>query len=193
MDLLAAPLIAIVLVLAVVVIPLAAALISYNRFVAQRALIESSWSGVDVELTRRHELVPNLVATVRGYAAHEREVLDQVVAARERALPMEGAGPDARTGAENDMTRALAGLMVRAEAYPDLRSSENFLQLQKALAQTEDRIAAARRFFNNNVAAYNTRVATVPANLVAALGGFTRHEQFRLADPTLASNPRIDL
>jgi len=182
-----------VLVALVVLVPLTAYVVSYNRFVSQRVLVDSSWSGVDVELTRRHDLVPNLVATVQGHAAHEREVLEALTRAREAAVPLEGSGPARRSGAEEAVGAAIGTVMARAEAYPELRASANFAQLQAELALTEDRIAAARRFFNNNVAAHNTRVRTFPSNLVARLHGFTVHEQFQLRDPSVAAVPAVDL
>ncbi len=182
------------LVLAVVVLtPLVWYVASYNRFVSQRTLIESSWAGVDVELTRRHDLVPNLVATVQGYAAHERDVLETLTRAREAAVPLEGTGPQQRTAVEDAVGVAIGTVLARVEAYPELRASENFLQLQRELATTEDRIAASRRFFNNNVAAYNTRVRSVPSNLVAALSKFELHAQFQLRDASVSAVPSIDL
>lgn len=167
--------------------------VMYNRFVRQRALVDQSWSGIDVELTRRHELVPNLVETVRGYAAHERSVLAELTRAREQATAHRGDSPAARGAYEDGVGRALDGVLARAEAYPDLRASENFLALQHELALTEDRIAAARRFYNGNVGALNTRVRTVPSNLVAAVFGFTEREFFEVRDPSARAAPHTGL
>lgn len=170
-----------------------AVVVMYNRFVRQVALVEQSWSGIDVELTRRHELIPNLVEAVRGYAAHERELLDVLVRAREDATAHAGDRPAARGSYEDRVGSALGRVLARAEAYPDLRASEVFLALQDDLALTEDRIAAARRFYNGNVAALNTRVRTVPSNLVAAAFGFRERDFFELRDPAHRPAPSTGL
>jgi LemA protein len=170
-----------------------AVVVMYNRFVRQVALVEQSWSGIDVELTRRHELIPNLVEAVRGYAAHERELLDVLVRAREDAAAHAGDRPAARGSYEDRVGSALGRVLARAEAYPDLRASEVFLALQDDLALTEDRIAAARRFYNGNVAALNTRVRTVPSNLVAAAFGFRERDFFELRDPAHRAAPSTGL
>lgn len=166
-------------------------LVSYNRFVRQRVLVSESWGQTDVELTRRHELVPNLVRTVQGYAAHERQVLDELVRAREAATAHRGEGPGDRTMLEEALTAAVHHALVRVEAYPELRASAGFLQLQRELTNTEDRIAAARRFYNGNVRAYNTRCATVPSNLVAGLFGFAPAGFFELRDPLARQAPVV--
>lgn len=166
-------------------------LVSYNRFVRQRALVAESWGSTDVELTRRHDLIPNLVRTVQGYAAHERAVLDELVRTREQAARLRGATPAGRAAAEDALTLAERDVFVRAEAYPDLKASQNFVALQRELANTEDRIAAARRFFNGNVRAYNTRIATFPSNIVAGLFGFRSAEFFELRDPVARQAPQV--
>ena len=180
-------------IVVVVALPLLALVVMYNRFVRQRTLIESSWGTVDVELTRRHELIPNLVATVQGYAAHERELLESLTRAREAAAAQERQPAEVREQPEEQMGRALAAVMARAEAYPDLKASENFLQLQSELVDTEDRIAAARRFYNLNVGAYNTRVRTFPSNLVAGWFGFDLHAFFELSDQAARTAPRVQV
>jgi LemA protein len=156
---------------------------SYNRFVRQRTLVDESWGGIDVELTRRHDLIPNLVETVQGYAAHERDVLELLVRAREEAAAHRDDRPHNREGFEDTVTRALQSVLARVEAYPDLKASTNFLSLQRELTLTEDRIAAARRFYNGNVRAYNTRVGTFPSNLVAAVFRFRARDFFELRQP----------
>lgn len=140
--------------------------VSYNRFVSQRALIRSSWSNVETELRRRYDLVPNLVQTVKGYAAHEREVLQAVTEARARAAATTGS-PAEQARAEGPLVGALRQLFAVSEAYPALQASANFLELQEELGNTEDRIQASRRFYNANVQDYNRRVRSVPSNLVA--------------------------
>ncbi|MDP9823149.1 LemA family protein [Nocardioides massiliensis] len=182
---------AILVLVGAVVAALLALMVSYNRFVRQRVLIDEAWSGIDVELTRRHDLVPNLVRTVQAHAAHEREVLAGLVAAREAATEHRADAPAARQAYEDRVTAALAQVLVRTEAYPELRASTSFLALQDELAHTEDRIAASRRFYNGNVRAYNTRVRTFPSQLVANAFGFAVRDFFELRDPSLAGVPRV--
>lgn len=181
------------LIAAAVVLLLISLLVMYNRFVRQRVLCDESWGQTDVELTRRHELIPNLVNTVQGYAAHERTVLETLTAAREAARAHQGDAPQARQGYEEALGGAVHDVLVRAEAYPELKASANFLQLQDELTNTEDRIAAARRFYNGNVRAYNTRVSTFPSNLVAAAFHFSARQFFELRDPAARQAPRVDL
>lgn len=162
---------------------------SYNRFVSQTTLVAESWSQVDVELQRRHDLIPNLVSTVKGYAAHEAAVLERVTAARAAAEQHRGDGPAGRRPFEEELGSAVRGTLAVAEAYPDLKASASFLALQAELTNTEDRIAAGRRFYNGNVRALNTRVRTFPSNLVASMFGFTEKDFFELADPGAAVAP----
>lgn len=168
-------------------------LVSYNRFISQRNLIAESWKQVDVELQRRFDLIPNLVDTVKGYAAHERQVLQSVTEARGAALAQaqSGAGPAGRQQSENALGRALGGLFAVAENYPDLKASNNFVELQRELTNTEDRIAAGRRFYNGNVRAYNTRVQSVPSNIVAGMFSFTAAEYFEIDDPRARQPVRV--
>jgi LemA protein len=169
--------------LGAVVLLALAVVVSYNRFVRQRNLVQESWRQVDVELTRRHDLVPNLVETVKGYAAHERTVLTGVVEARAAAL----AAPTmaAKGEAESKLADSVHGLLAVAEAYPDLKAAGPFQQLQTQLADTEDRIAAARRFYNGNVRALNTRIEAFPSSLVASTFHFTKAEYFQTDDPAV--------
>jgi len=176
---------------AVGVLLLVSVVASYNRFVRQRTLVDESWGGIDVELSRRHDLIPNLVETVQGYAAHERGTLELLVRAREDAWAHRDERPGAREGFEDTVTRALQSVLARVEAYPDLRASTGFLSLQRELTLTEDRIAAARRFYNGNVRAYNTRVRTFPSNLVAAAFRFRSRDFFELEAPATASVPGV--
>jgi LemA protein len=171
------------------VLLLVSLMVMYNRFVRQRTLVDESWHGIDVELTRRHELIPNLVATVQGYAAHERDVLTALTQAREEARAHAELGPSQREGYEEAVGSALGRVLVRAEAYPDLKASEGFLQLQAELTNTEDRIAAARRFYNGNVRAYNTRIGTFPSNLVASSFDFERRDFFEITDNAVRQAP----
>jgi LemA protein len=177
--------------LAVVLLLLLAVVVSYNRFVSQRTLVDESWKQIDVELQRRHDLIPNLVATVKGYAAHEREVLETVTAAREAAEAHRTDGPKGREPFEERLGGAVRGVLARAEAYPDLKASSNFLQLQDELTNTEDRIAASRRFYNGNVRALNVRVSTFPSNMIAGFFEFGKREFFELTDPAAAAAPKV--
>jgi LemA protein len=161
----------------------AALLVSYNRFVEQRQLVRDSWANVDTELQRRADLVPNLVRTVQGHAAHERAVLEAVTDARARAVT-EHVGVDDRAADEAELARTLRSLFAVAEGYPELRAAGPFLELQRELALTEDRIQAARRFYNANVRDLNRRVESVPSNLVASAFGF-RAEAYFEVEPVL--------
>lgn len=168
-------------------------LVSYNRFVSQTVLVDESWSQVDVELQRRHDLIPNLVSTVKGYAGHEAGVLQRVTEARAAAETHRSDPPAARRPFEEELGGAVRGLFAVAEGYPDLKASGSFLQLQDELTNTEDRIAAGRRFYNGNVRALNTRVRTFPSNLVASMFGFELRDFFELRDPTAAQTPSVGL
>jgi LemA protein len=177
--------------LAILVLLAAAVAVSYNRFVAQRNLVAESWRQIDVELHRRHDLIPNLVETVKGYATHEREVFDAVTRAR-AAAAAPGASPAQQAQQEGALGQALGRLFAVAEAYPDLKASTNFLELQRALTETEDRIAAGRRFYNANVRALNTRVEKVPSNLVASTFHFVTAEYFEVEDLAVRAAPTVD-
>ncbi|WP_182112813.1 MULTISPECIES: LemA family protein [unclassified Actinotalea] len=165
--------------------------LTYNGFVRLRNLVQEAWRQIDVELHRRHDLIPNLVQTVQGYAAHERAVFDEVTAAR-AAASGPAAGPAQQAAQENQLTAALGRLFAVAEAYPQLRASENFAQLQAELTTTEDRIAAGRRFYNANVRELNTKVEQFPSNVVANVFSFTRAEYFETQDPAVRAVPRVD-
>jgi LemA protein len=184
--------IAAAIVLGVVVLVALWAWLSYNRFVRQRQLIDNSWSNVDTELKRRHDLIPNLVTTVQGYAAHERGTLQAVIEARTSAVAATGPTEQART--ENVLADALRQLLALREAYPELKANTAFLELQRELVNTEDRIQAARRFYNSNVRDYDTRVESFPAMVIARLGGFTRVDYFEL-EPAIrdAGAPEVNL
>jgi LemA protein len=157
---------------------------SYNRFVTQRAALDAAWAGIDVELQRRHDLVPNLVESVRGYAQHERQVLAAVTDARARAVAaVDPSVPvEQQARAEDGLTERLTGLLALTEAFPDLKADRVFLDLQRQLVETEDRIAASRRLYNLEVAAYERRRQAVPSNLVANTFGFERRAPFEIQD-----------
>jgi LemA protein len=150
----------------------------YNRLVNLKNRVESAWAQIDVQLRRRYDLIPNLVETVKGYAAHERETLERVVAARQRGIAADTVPRQAE--AENQITGALRQLFALSEAYPQLRANENFLQLQDELSTTESRIAYARQFYNDAVVRYNTRIETIPDVVVAKALGMTQREYFEI-------------
>lgn len=163
---------------------------TYNRFARLGQLVKESWSGVDVELKRRHDLVPNLVATVKGYAQHEKETLELVVAARAKAVQA-GDALRERVEGEGELTRSLTRLVALAESYPELKADRHYLELQRELSLTEDRIAASRRFYNANVRELNSLRIEFPSNIVAALGGFKDERFFELDDPSEQASPQV--
>lgn len=169
---------------------------TYNGLVGLRNHVAESWSGIDTELKRRHDLIPNLVEVCRGYADHEQAVFEQVTRARAEAVaasesPTDGTAAQARK--ENALSGSLRSLIAVSEAYPELKASEHFLSLQTELANTEDRIQASRRFYNANVRDLNTKVEQVPSNLIASMFGFGPAEFFQLEDAGVRASPRVDL
>ncbi len=166
------------------------AIVIYNRLVRLRQHVRESWSDIDVQLKRRHDLIPNLVATVRGYAAHESEVLEKVTRLRAEAMRGE-ISPRGSSEAEAPLAAGLASLFAVAERYPALKADAHFLALQKELAETEDRIAAARRFFNGNVRDLNSLCEQFPSALVANVGGFRPVDFFELESVAERVVPRV--
>jgi LemA protein len=173
-------LIAIIVVVAIVVIAVLYYISKRNSIIASRNRVDESWSGIDVQLKRRHDLVPNLVETVKGYAAHESQVFEKVTEARAEAMSAQGVGDTAK--AEQGLTGALAGLRAVAENYPQLRATENFQQLSRNLSELEDEIQASRRIYNSNVQSYNTSIQQFPGSIIANQGGFTAREYFEIED-----------
>jgi len=165
-------------VIAIVVLLVVFGVILYNRLIRLRNKVEEAWAQIDVQLQRRHDLIPNLVNTVKGYAAHEKSTLEEVTAARAAAVSAEG--PAAAGTSEVALTAALGRLFALAENYPDLKADQNFRQLQEELSDTEDKVAFARQYYNDNVREWNTRIASVPDNLVAALMRAQKAEYFEL-------------
>lgn len=151
---------------------------SFNSLVRSRNRVKESWSDIDVQLKRRYDLIPNLVETVKGYAAHEKEVFERVIKARSAAMEAKTVAEHGE--AENMLSGALKSLFALAEAYPTLRASENFSKLQDELTDTEDKIQAARRFYNSNVLVLNTKVEQFPTNIVASMFGFKKESFFEL-------------
>jgi LemA protein len=168
------------IIIGIVVVLLALAVVGiYNGLVSLRNRVQEAWRQIDVELKRRHDLIGNLVETVKGYAAHERGTLEDVMKARSAAMAG-GQGPAQQAQSEGALSAALGRLFAVAEAYPDLKANQNFLSLQEELTSTEDRIASARRYYNANVRELNTRVETVPSNLVAGMFNIGRAEYFEV-------------
>ena len=163
--------------------------VTYNRLISLSVSADEGESEIDVQLRRRHDLIPNLIETVKGYAAHERETLGDVV--RARGTAMQAGGTAERAGAESGLTQALGKLLALAESYPDLKADGNFLELQRELTATEDRIQAARRFYNDTAQALNTKIRTFPPNLVAGMFNFEQREFFELEDSSQAAVPSV--
>ncbi len=168
------------IVLAVIVIAILAIIAMYNGLVRLKVRVDEAWSDIDVQLKRRHDLIPNLVETVKGYAAHERETLDSVVKARNLAMQAGTAAEKAK--AENALSQTLRSIFALAENYPNLKANENFLELQRELTDTEDKIQAARRFYNGNVRDFNTKLQVFPTNVMAGMLGFKSREFFGVED-----------
>ena len=170
--------------------------VTYNGLVSLKRRTEEAWSDIQVQMKRRYDLIPNLVETVKGYAAHEQAVLERVTRARTAAVSADKdptAGPREQARREDELSGATRGLLAVAEAYPDLKASTNFLQLQHQLVETGDRLAAARRLYNLEVRGLNRRVEAFPSNIVAGMFSFTRAEYFELTDPAATTPPTVSL
>ena len=161
----------------------------YNSLVHLRNYVDNAWAQIDVQLKRRHDLIPNLIETVKGYMGHERGTLESITKARADA--MSAKGPAQAGQAEPALSGALRGLMVNVERYPDLKASQNFLALQEELSSTENKISFARQAYNDSVTRYNSRIQTIPANLVAGPAGFTKRELFELTDAAERAVPQV--
>ena len=161
----------------------------YNGLVRLRNEVENAWSQIDVQLKRRHDLIPNLLETVKGYMKHERETLESITQARSLAMGAKGVQEQAQ--AENMLTQALGGLRVAVEAYPDLKASQNFMQLQEELTSTENKIGFARQYYNDGVMRYNTNLQSFPNNMVAGTFGFKEREFFEIEEPAQREVPKV--
>jgi LemA protein len=169
------------IVVGVLLVVLAAGIVVFNRLVALRNRVENGWAQIDVQLRRRYDLIPNLVETVKGYAAHERQVFEDVTNARSRAMDASSV-PDQAT-AENQVTKGVRQLFAVAERYPDLKANQNFLSLQEEITGTESKIAYARQFYNDQVMRLNTLIGSFPSNVIAKLFRFTPREFFEIEEP----------
>src|SRR6266508_3886231 len=160
-----------------------------NGIISMRNRCDEAWSGIDVQLKRRHDLIPNLVEAVKGYASHESKTFENVTKAR--AAAMQASGPEEAGAAESALSSALGGLRVVAEQYPELRATENFQKLQNSLSELEDEIQASRRIYNSNVQSYNTRIQQFPASIIANQGGFEAKVFFEIGDTAEREAPQV--
>ncbi len=169
----------ILIVLVVIVLLVVVGAVLYNGLVKLRNRVDAAWAQIDVQLQRRFDLIPNLVETVKGYAAHESATLEKVVQARNMA--MNAQGPAAQAEADNMLTGALKSIFALSESYPDLKANQNFLELQEALQSTEDKISYSRQYYNDSVRVYNTKIQTFPSVIFAGALGFKEREYFEAA------------
>jgi LemA protein len=176
------------IIIAIVVLLIIWVVADYNRLVTFRTRANEAWADIDVQLKRRYDLIPNLVNTVKGYAAHESGTLEAVIAARNSAMQNTGTLAD-KSAAENQLSGTLKSIFALSENYPDLKANQNFLSLQNELSDTENKIQSARRFYNGVVRDYNTMLSTFPSNIIASTFHFTSKEFFQLADNDAAKNP----
>jgi LemA protein len=180
--------IALIVVLVIVVVLVLAVIGLYNGLIKKRNRVESAWSQIDVQLKRRNDLIPNLVETVKAYAAHEKETLDRVITARNRSVA--ASSPHDQAAADNAVTGALRQLFALSEAYPDLKANQNFAQLQEELTATEDKVSYARQFYNDAVQGYNTAIQSFPAVVIAGAMKFTEREYYE-AEDSARDTPRV--
>jgi LemA protein len=175
------PVVVAIVIIAIIVLAVIVFIVLYNGLVQLRNRIDNAWSQIDVQLQRRHDLIPNLVETVKGYAAHERQTLEAVVQARNQAIQAQG--PAEQAQAENVLSGALRQLFALSEAYPDLKANQNFLNLQEELTSSEDRVAYARQFYNDSVLKYNNKIQSIPSNVIAGMFNFSQREYFEVEAP----------
>jgi LemA protein len=173
-----------VIVLIVVAVIALWLVLAYNKFIAGKNRVQEAWADIDVQLKRRYDLIPNLINTVKGYAAHEQGTFDKVVAARSKAMQAETPAEHAK--AEGELAGALKSIFALSEAYPDLKANANFVELQRELSDTENKIQAARRFYNGNVRDLNTSIQSFPSNIVARMFGFKSEEFFEIEEGDVA-------
>ncbi len=179
----------IIIILAVVGLAVLYAVLIYNKLVRLRNMVEEGWSGIDVQLKRRANLIPNLMETVKGYMVHERQLLTEVTELRAKSLKEQSVGEKARL--EGQISRSLASVFAVAEGYPDLKANQNFLSLQSELSDIEDQIQMARRYYNGTVRNLNIQVETFPSNMIAKKFNFTRAEFFEIEDPGERAVPEV--
>jgi LemA protein len=178
-----------IIIIVVVLLLIVFFIFSYNGLVRLRNSIDNAWSQIDVQLKRRHDLIPNLIETVKGYAAHESGTFEKVVAARNAAMSAQG--PQQTAEAENALTGTLKSIFALSEAYPDLKANQNFIALQEELTSTEDRISYARQFYNDRVLKYDNKLETFPSNTIAGMFSFKPREYFETQDPADREVPKV--
>ena len=174
----------------IILMPFVYSILTYNTLVALRNHISDAWGNIDTELKRRYDLIPNLVATVKGYAAHEKEIFERITQLRSQCMANRGATHE-QAVSENELVGALKKLLAVVENYPQLKADQNFLELQRELVNTEDRIQAARRFFNGNVRDYRNKCETFPSSIIAGMFGFEKKDYFNVA-PSVREVPEAD-
>ena len=179
------------IILIIVVVVVGYAIVAYNNLVRQRQLTQEGWSGIDVQLKRRADLIPNLLESVKGYMAHERETLEAVTQARTNAMAVANGSPEQRAAAEGILSQALGKLMAVAEAYPDLKASQNFLQFQGELSNTENEIQLSRRYYNGTARDLNTAVESFPSNILANIFHFEKVQFFEIDNPADRAVPTV--
>lgn len=182
---------AILIIVGLIVVAVIYIIALYNGLVSLKNRTDEAWSDIDVQLKRRYDLIPNLINTVKGYAAHEKETMERVVEARNRAMSVQGGDSNAKSEAENMLSGALKSIFALAESYPDLKANQNFLELQRELSDTENKIQSARRFYNGNVRDLNTKIEMFPSNLIAKNLGFKTREFFQLGDEKEKENIEV--
>lgn len=183
---------AVIILFVVMLIVLLIPVVMYNALVRDRNRCDEAWSDIDTELKRRYDLIPNLVKVVQGYAQHERDVLERVIQARNAAVASQGS-PKSQAQDENVLVQSLRQLVAVAESYPDLKANRSFLELQGELANTEDRIQRARRFYNANVRDYTNRLEVFPSNIIASSFDFQRREYFEIDDVIERQSPAVKM
>jgi LemA protein len=179
------------IILIIVVVVIGYAVVAYNNLVRQRQLTQEGWSGIDVQLKRRADLIPNLLESVKGYMAHERETLEAVTQARTNAMAAANGNPEQRAAAEGILSQALGKLMAVAEAYPDLKASQNFLQFQGELSNTENELQMSRRYYNGTARDLNTAVESFPSNILANVFHFEKVQYFEIDNPADRAVPTV--
>lgn len=177
------------ILLAIVVVVVIWLVMTYNGLITLKNQVDEAWSDIDVQLKRRYDLIPNLVATVKGYAAHESGTFEKVIQARANAMNAQGAHDKAV--AENALAGTLKSLFAVAEAYPDLKANENFAKLQDELSDTENKVQASRRFYNGNVRDFNTKLQVFPTNMIAGMLGFVKREFFEIGNEAERNAPQV--
>jgi len=180
------------IILGVIAVIAIAIIAMYNSLIRLKNRVDEAWSDIDVQLKRRYDLIPNLVETVKGYAAHEKETLERVVSARNAAMAAQSGGDlKKQLEAENALSSTLKSIFALSENYPDLKANQNFLELQRELSDTEDKIQASRRFYNGNVRDFNTKLEVFPTNIMAGMLGFKRREFFEIGDEKQRENVQV--